>query len=358
MECRLPTPGVGRRLLFKDIALPLRIGIIGAGAFASRRHLPDFLKDPRVEVVAACRRDPEQLEHFCDHFGIPKRYTDWQGMLDSERLDGVLIATPHEQHAEQAREAMLRGLHVLAEKPMALDADEADALAAMAAKFGVQLGVAFNPPYWRHTEEMRRGIADGRIGELENVEIFWSGSAASVFGRAPMPENMAGVVKPTLFRADAGKSGGGFLMDAGGHLMSELLWVTGKSALRVTALVDELPSDMRAILAVELEGNVHVSVQLNGISACSSRRIRNTYYGVNGSAESTAAPFAVTWTDASSAIKVAEAEMPDVPTPVSDWINAIETGSILRGSPQHGAAVTRLLCAAYRSAASGVSERI
>ena len=342
----------------KDIALPLRIGIIGAGAFASRRHLPDLVKDPRVRVAAACRRDPEQLKLFCDHFGIPKRYTDWRRMLDDEALDGVLIATPHEQHAEQAREAIVCGLHVLEEKPMALTGTEADALAALAAQYGVRFAIAFNPPYWRHTDEMRRGIAAGRIGALESIELFWSGSAAAVFGRAPMPETMGGVVKPTLFRADPGKNGGGFLMDAGGHLLSEILWVTGRQVLRVTALMDRVPDDMRSILAVELQGGIQASVHLNGISACGSRRVRSMYYGAQGSVGATAPPFTVTWACGSGTAVIVEADMPDVPSPAANWIDAITTGAPLRGDPEHGAAVTRLLCSAYRSAAMGTTESV
>ena len=141
------------------MSTPLRVGILGAGAFASRRHLPELVQDPRVTVAAACRRDPEQLAVFADHFHIPERYRDWTEMLGRAGLDAVLIATPHDQHFAQARAALDAGLHVLLEKPMALSAEDAEALAASARARDKVLAVAFNPPYWRHTHALRRGIA-------------------------------------------------------------------------------------------------------------------------------------------------------------------------------------------------------
>lgn len=336
----------------------MRIAVIGAGAFASRRHLPELQTDPRVHLVAACRRNPEALARVADHFGIPGRYADWREMLDAEALDGVLIATPHDQHFAQARAALERGLHVLLEKPMALTVPEAQELMALAAEKHVCLGVALNPPYWRHTEAMRVGGVQGRLGALESVHIHWSGATDAVFGRAPMPEQMPGLVRPTLFRADAEANGGGNLMDGGGHLFSELLWVTGRRALEVSALMDHTPADSRAAVTVRLEGNLLAVITMLGDSRYPERRISSRYDGDAGSVAVTGLPFRLTWRTPDGKDTQDEAGLPPVPTPVGDWLDAIETGRVPLGSPAHGVEVTKLLAAAYESAANGRTVKV
>ena len=274
-------------------------------------------------------------------------------MLEDAALDAVLIATPHDQHYAQAKAALERGLHVLMEKPMAFRGDEAQELADLARVLGRSFVVAFNPPYWRHTAAMRAGIAAGRLGELESVDIRISVSAAAVFGKAPMPEAMPGVVRPTLFRADPAANGGGNLMDGGGHLFSELLWVTGRAPVSVSALMDRTPDDMRAAILVRLEGNLLATITAVADSTYAARRIRSTYDGSLGSATSTGLPFQITWRTEQGEETLAENDLPEISTPVSDWLDGMDHGREPLGSPAHGVRVTRLLAAAYESAETG-----
>lgn len=331
-------------------SLPLRVGIIGAGAFVSRRHLPDVQRDGRAVLCAACRRDPAALATVADHFHIPGRYADWRSMLDREQLDAVIIATPHDKHAEQAAEALSRGLHVLLEKPMALTVDEANDVANAACRSGCVLEVALNGPYWRHTQAMRDGIFEGKVGRLEHVEICWIGSAAAVFGRAPLPDNMPGIVRPTLFRADPHANGGGFLFDGGGHLFSEMLWVTGQQPVQIYAMMDRVPDDMRSSIDVRMDGGLIVHITAIGDSAYQNRRIRSDYFGSAGALSLSGLPFAIEWREPAHEQTVSEEQMGAVPTPVSDWIDCIVESRLPRGSAEHALAVTRLLTAAYESA--------
>src|SRR5437763_172643 len=153
----------------------LRIGVIGAGWFASRRHLPDIMRHPDLELTALCRRDPEALALLREHFPCPETYTDWREMLERCPLDVVLIATPHNLHYEQAHAGLERGLHVLIEKPMTIQSSEARVLCDVAGASGLTLAVALNPPYWAHCHGIRDAIRSGRIGEVEAVSFFWTG---------------------------------------------------------------------------------------------------------------------------------------------------------------------------------------
>lgn len=335
----------------------LRVGILGAGAFASRRHLPELVAEPRVEVVAACRRDPEALRVFADHFGIAERYVDWTQMLDNANLDAVLIATPHNQHVAQTEAALGLGLHVLLEKPMALTGSDARMLRDLAISKGCVLAVAFNPPYWSHTRALRAGISTGRIGPLETASLSWIGNVEHVFGKAPQLQTSQAappVVAPTMFRADAAQNGGGQLMDGGGHLISELLWVSGQRASEVFAQMDSTPDDMRSLLSVKLDDGLLASITSVGNSSHLKRRLSSKYFGAIGTAEADGSSFSVTWIDADGA-RETHGQDPIGPTPVGDWLKAIESGEEPQGSARHAAHVTEVLEAAYLSATTGTS---
>src|SRR5262249_44815674 len=164
-------------------------------------------------------------------------------------------------------------LHVLLEKPMAIRAKEARDLARLANERGLHLGVALNPPYWAHCHHAREAVASGRLGEIEAVDILWSGDAAYVFGEAPPPVGLPGVVPPTMYRADPELCGGGFFIDAGSHLVSEVLWITGLRSVRVSCVMDSTPSDRRAALTVALESQALATITLIGNSRSPERRI-------------------------------------------------------------------------------------
>jgi len=128
----------------------IKIGVIGAGSFASRRHIPVIVKSSDAELVALCRRDREMLQKMAEHFNCDYTFTDYRDMLDSVEMDAVLIATPHALHFENTMLALEKGLHVLVEKPLALKADEAKEIAEYSKNKGLVVVVAMNPPFWQH----------------------------------------------------------------------------------------------------------------------------------------------------------------------------------------------------------------
>src|SRR5579871_6866464 len=155
----------------------IRLGVIGAGWFASRRHLPDAIAHPQIVVAALCRRDPEARARLAEHFHVAPENTfgDWRQMLDTVALDAVLIATPNHLHFEPAREAIERGLHVLLEKPMTIHSADAHALVALARAQDRRLAVALNPPFWAHCHRIRRALASEKMGSLESAAMYWTG---------------------------------------------------------------------------------------------------------------------------------------------------------------------------------------
>jgi predicted dehydrogenase len=337
----------------------VRIGVVGAGWFASRRHLPDIGRCAAAELAALCRRDEGELRRVAEHFGQPPAYTDYDRMLAEAELDAVLICTPHALHAPQATAALERGLHVLVEKPLALTAREAEALAALARERSRVLAAAVNPPFWTHCHALRRWIAEGRIGELEAVDLRWFGSVEALYGRVPLPETLPGVVRPSLFRADPALAGGGHLMDAGCHLVSELLWVTGRQPTAVTALMDDPRNDLCAGVVLRLDNGAVATISLRGDSRFPERRVCSRYYGTAGLAAMDGMPFSVTLAPRGEAPEThPEAELPPAPTPIENFVEAILGRAPSLSPPEHGVAVARLMEAAYESARTGQTVRL
>ncbi len=102
-----------------------RIGIVGTGWWASAMHIPTIQSGDDAVVAAICESDPERLRIAGEAFGIAARYGDVDAMLAAERLDGVIVGTPHVAHAGPAVAALGAGAHVLVEKPMATTAADA-----------------------------------------------------------------------------------------------------------------------------------------------------------------------------------------------------------------------------------------
>ena len=340
---------------------PVRLGVIGAGWFASRRHLPDVQNNPNVTLTTLCRRDEAARAKVAEHFHVPAEhaYGDWKQMLDAGGLDAVLIATPHSLHYEQARECLERGLHVLIEKPMTVHGKDAWDLVALAKRKGLQLSVAVNPPFWAHCHRIKRALKSATMGTLESASLYWSGSAEYVFGRLPTPENLPGIVAPTMYRADPELNGGGYLMDGGPHLISSLLWTTGLRARRVSALMDSTPTDMRALLSIELENGAMATINSVGNSKFGQRRVRNIYGATNGYVTVSGYEFETCISvHEVEHQKFCEEDLMSIGTPIGNFADAIQGKAALFSSPEHGADVVDVLEAAYVSATTGQAVTI
>jgi predicted dehydrogenase len=334
----------------------IRLGVIGAGWFASRRHLPEAHSRSDIELAAICRRDAGAREAIAAHFGLANSqcFEDWEQMLDTASLDAVLIATPNNIHYTIARACLERGLHVLLEKPMTITSADAWSLVTLAAKHDKTLCVALNPPYWAHCHRMKAALQSEAMGELESAAIYWTGSAAYVFGRAPAPESLPGIVPPTQFRADPELNGGGYFIDGGSHLVSELLWVSSRRAVRVACIMDSTPTDMRSVITIVLDKGAVCTINSIGDSHYSSRRVSNIFGAAGGVVTVTGFEFDTTIAiDGAETQRFKEADLPNVSSPLANFCEAIRGTADLYSSAEHGAHVVDVVEAAYESARSG-----
>jgi len=141
---------------------------VGTGYF-SQFHFDAWQRVPGVEIVAACSRHESQARELAKKFGIPKLYADFAAMLDAERPDFVDIITPPESHAEIARLAGSRGIHILCQKPLAPTFDEACAIVADAARAGVRFMVHDNFRFQPWHREIKKLLGKGIIGSPVSI---------------------------------------------------------------------------------------------------------------------------------------------------------------------------------------------
>ena len=144
----------------------VRWGIVGFGDIAAKAVAPAIQAHKSSSLEAICRRDKASLDRYARDFNVPSTYTDYTEMLDAGGLDAVYVATPVNLHAPQAHAALDRGLHVLVEKPMALDATEAANLVATADHKNLTLGIAFYHRFYPINLRVREIVESGDIGDL------------------------------------------------------------------------------------------------------------------------------------------------------------------------------------------------
>lgn len=153
----------------------LKVGIVGCGLIARRRHIPAYLKlKDKVTVQALCDTDESCARKLGNDYGIARIYSDYSRMLADEKLDIINICTPPQTHATLAIEGMEHGCHVIMEKPMALKVSDCDVMIEASFKNKVKLSVIHNMLFFPSLMKARKLVDQGAIGKFIGMRIFIS----------------------------------------------------------------------------------------------------------------------------------------------------------------------------------------
>jgi len=193
-------------------APPLRVGVMGAGVAAS--WFVDILRAlGDADCPVALRSPGGDVDDAAQRLGA--HVVDDPEAFFANSLDAVIVASPSGLHAEHARSALERGLHVLVEKPVAIRSADADALVALATARDLRLGVVLQrraDPLFRH---LARVISDGALGRIVGVQLT-----------LPYQRDDA-YYASAAWRGTWALDGGGVLMNQGIHLLDVLVWWFG-----------------------------------------------------------------------------------------------------------------------------------
>lgn len=217
------------------MAEKLRAAVIGAGWYAAQNHIPALAARADVALDSVTRLGAEPLARVKEHFGFAFASEDFRDALAREP-DIVVVASPHRFHYEHAKAALLRGAHVLCEKPLTLDPAEAWDLAATARARRRHLLVANGYHYLPRVDELRDRLAGGAIGAIEHVSATFVSATRDVFSG----ERGLDSWKTTFFRpADSTwrdpAQGGGFAYGQASHSIALMLHLTGLNATTTSA---------------------------------------------------------------------------------------------------------------------------
>jgi predicted dehydrogenase len=219
-----------------------KVGIIGAGWWATESHIPVFQAMGDVELTSICGLEPEHLRKLQDKFGIPYATGDYNELLRRGNVDAVVVSSPHRFHYQHAVAALERGFPVLCEKPMALTASEANHLVELVQEKGVPFLIPYGWNYSTLATLGRQAIEDGVVGEIEHV-LCHMGS--------PLRDLLSGtgawVAERSLFSPNQGtwsdpSSGGGFANGQLTHALGLMLWITSLKASQVFAMIGKSES--------------------------------------------------------------------------------------------------------------------
>ncbi len=149
----------------------LRFGIMGAGGIANKfAHAVRLVREEDgfdVTVEAVSSKSSDRAQSFADRNGIPSAYGSYAEMLERDDIDAIYIATTHNFHAENLRQAIDAGKHILCEKPMVLTEADAREIFALAEKKGLFLMEAMWSNFLPAIVKAKEWIQSGRIGEVK-----------------------------------------------------------------------------------------------------------------------------------------------------------------------------------------------
>lgn len=188
----------------------VKIGLIGTGNIGSV-HMDAYLKNPEVKIEAICDKNPEKLNRFGDKYGIEKRFTSVDDMLANCELDAADVCVWNVSHADCTIKALNAGLHVLCEKPMAYNSNQAEEMLLAAKKNNKLLMIGF---VMRFSDDSR--IAKDFIDKGYFGDIYYS--KATYLRRHGNPGG---------WFANKELSGGGPVIDLGVHVIDHTRFLMG-----------------------------------------------------------------------------------------------------------------------------------
>ena len=190
-----------------------RTAVVGCGKVAAT-HALAWRRLPASEFVAVCDVVPERARTLASQFEV-RAYGDLGEMIEREQVEVLSVCTQHTQHVPAVETAACRGVHVIVEKPLAVDLASCDRAIAACRAAGVKLGVISQRRFYAPVQRMKKAIDAGQVGR-------------PVLGAVVM----LGWRDPTYYTLDPwrgtwGGEGGGVVVNQAPHYLDLMSWFMG-----------------------------------------------------------------------------------------------------------------------------------
>ncbi len=208
---------LGRLFDTKCCAMPpekwVNLGVIGLGGAANWK-LGEIVTCPKASLLSVCDVRPEAVDSVRKRYQVPHSCTDYRELLALDELDAVVISTPNALHCPISLAAFEAGKHVLCEKPLAIDADQAQAMCQAAELADRRAMVHFPYRLSAEAQFVRHLIADGQLGRLYHLSITYAqGGWYREDGSIEQRPEVGG------WRTSRAMSGAGVISDLGSHAL-------------------------------------------------------------------------------------------------------------------------------------------
>ena len=190
----------------------IRFGVLSTAKIGREKVIPAMQQSKYCEITAICSRDKERAEKVASQLNIPRAYGTYEELLADPEIDAIYNPLPNNLHVQWSIKSLMAGKHVLCEKPIGMDADDARKLLDASKQFPkLKLMEAFmyrHHPRWKRVVEL---VRSGKLGEIKAVHSFFSYYNDD-------PDN---------YRNSA-EMGGGGLMDVGCYSISVARLIFGR----------------------------------------------------------------------------------------------------------------------------------
>lgn len=198
---------------------PLSIALVGAGNIAEHAFR-EFSQLPGVSISSVCSRPSRRRDAFCRAFNVENAFDSLHELLtrayhQSGAADAVFIATPNHLHALQAEQSLRAGKHVLLDKPLATNANEARRIVSALSDCEIRpvFLLGMNQRFSPGAARLREAVTEGKLGQVFDVRATW--------------RRRAGIPQIGSWFGHRRFSGGGVLLDLGVHLLDLALFILG-----------------------------------------------------------------------------------------------------------------------------------
>jgi len=322
---------------------PIRLAFIGCGNI-QQKHARQLKIIPEAHVAGLYDPDPASIDRLIgralgEAAEPPTPFTDLDRLYEQAQPDAVVIASPHTLHYRQCVEALDRGCHVLVEKPMVTDLDEARDLERRVEASGKVLCIAYNTPCSVEFATLRHYVRQKPLGELRVVAMSVS---------QPWQDATRG-----SWRQDPALSGGGMLYDTGAHVLNSLTWTVEDDVDEVFARVDNCgcPVDINGTVNVRFAGGVLATVAVSG-QAASSSHASFMFDGGRFDIDPWGGKWMTIDANLGGRIKYPRTHGADS-QPIANFLDAIQGRDEPRTTVRHGVLQSQLMDAIYESARTG-----
>ncbi len=328
----------------------INVGVIGLRK--GMQHADNFADCSHARLTAICDPDEEKLSRASKQFPRAKACKDYKQLLAMDNLDAAAVAVPNYLHYPITMDLLNAGKHVLCEKPMAMNAEEAVSMKKQAETSGLTLMMHFNMRFMTTGATLKPMVDAGRFGMIYHVTTTYT--------------RMDGYPYPGSWFGKKSRSGGGPLIDLGVHRLDLALWLMGyprpqsvlgaaHNLLAREKMVDvdfDCEDFAAAMIKFQNGSSLYLASSWDGHQTAGSE-VTMKMYGTKASVfeRNSQLTFCCEGEDGPKTEQLKLQHAPQ--TPQQHFIDAVREGHEPEPSAAHGVTVMRIVDAIYQSARDG-----